>query len=532
LGGAVCEFIKSKCVFGPGSLQGEPAVLDTEKEYLIWRMYEIYPSGHRLEGTRVYDRCAVELRKGVAKTELGAWICFAELHPEAEIRWDGWSPEGSPMGRPVRAPYIPMMASAEEQVQELAFGVLKWVIEHSADADMFDCSLERIVRMDQWGHNDGMAVPVSNAPATRDGARTTMEFFDEPHRLYLPRQKAAHETMIQNLAKRQYEHPWALYTSTAGQPGQGSVEEDVRHEAEGIDAGTAPNSSLFFFGRWAGDEHNDLSTVDLRIAAIADATGPTVGEWGTGQFERIAKDYDRTGIDRSYWERVYLNRWRRTDSGAFDMIKVRNELLTTNVIPKKAFVTGGFDGARFKDATAIVLTDIDTGLQQIAGIWERPPDVEAWEVDEADVVGVFEEIFTDYDVWRIYCDPPYWTETVSSLEGRHPDQVVLWWMNRPRAASYSLRAYQEAIDSALVSYGGTPDNLDAMVTHLGHAGKKELKITDDEGRPLYILQKMDGQMQNKIDAAAAGVLSWQACLDARRSGARPRARGGAPRRLY
>lgn len=465
-------------------------------------------------------------------TELAAWITFCELHPEAPVRFDGYNEDGTLcQGRPVMAPYIPMMASAEEQVQELAFGVLKYIVEHSPDADLFDCSLERIVRLGRSGNNDGMAVPVSNAPATRDGARTTFQHFDEPHRLILPNAKHAHETMIQNLPKRQIETPWALYTSTAGQPGQSSVEEDVRAEAEAIAEGKAPNSSLFFFSRWAGPEHDDLSTVEKRVTAIADATGPC-GEWGVGQFERIAKDYDRKGIDRAYWERVYLNRWRKSGSQAFDMKKV-NLLVRQEKIEKGAFCTIGFDGARFRDSTAFVLTEIETGLQQILGLWERPTtlaDDARWEVDHQDVDGVLTEAFSDYEIWRAYCDPPYWVETVADWVARWPEQVVEWWTNRPRAMAYSLRSYTEAIDSESIAFGG--NDVGDLIRHIGHAGRKDLKIRDDEDVPLWVLQKQDGQLQNKFDACMASVLSWEARTDAVREGAKPRQKVGAPRRLY
>jgi hypothetical protein len=544
LGDQVAEFIEDRCVFGPGSLQDQPARLDPEKLGIIYRCYEVYPMGHRLAGTRIFDRCAIEIRKGLAKTELAAWIAFAELHPESPVRFNGFHEDGTlRQGKPVMAPYIPMMASAEEQVQELAFGVLKYIVEHSPDSDLFDCSLERIVRLGRSGNNDGMVVPVSNAPATRDGARTTFEHFDEPHRLILPNAKHAHETMIQNLPKRQLEHPWALYTSTAGQPGQQSVEEDVRAEAEAIAEGKAPNSSLFFFSRWAGPEFDDLSTVEARVAAIDEATGPC-GEWGLGQFERIAKDYDRKGIDKSYWERVYLNRWRKSGSQAFDMKKVNalvrhetggatKDLGKAHRILKGAFCTIGFDGARFRDSTALVLTEIETGLQQILGLWERPtnlPDDAKWEVDHQDVDGVLQEAFSEYEIWRAYCDPPYWVETVADWVARYPDQIIEWWTNRPRAMAYSLRNYTEAIDSESIAFGG--NDVADLVRHIGHAGRKDLKIRDDEDVPLWVLQKQDGQLANKFDACMASVLSWEARTDAIREGAKPRQKVGAPRRLY
>ena len=95
LGDQVAQFIEERCVFGPGSLQEQPAKLDPEKLGIIYRCYEIYPQGHRLAGTRIFDRCAIEIRKGCAKTEFAAWIAFAELHPESPVRFNGWNADGT-----------------------------------------------------------------------------------------------------------------------------------------------------------------------------------------------------------------------------------------------------------------------------------------------------------------------------------------------------------------------------------------------------------------------------------------------------
>lgn len=535
LGPAICDFIEENWVFGPGSLRDEPARLDAEKRAMIYRFYEIMPRGHRFAGQRRFHRCGYECRKGLAKTELGAWVTGTELHPDAPVRFDGWDANGNPVGRPVNSPYIPMMAFSEEQVEELAYGVLRYIVQHAQNdmSGVFDVGLERIVRLDQWGREDGMALPVSNAPGARDGARTTFQYFDEPHRLFLARHVAAHETMTQNLDKRQLEDPWSLYTSTAGQPGQRSVQELVREEAEKIADGRMKNPRLFFFSRWAGPEHDDLTSVELRTAAIADATGP-VGEWGAGQFERIAEGYDRPGVDRAYWERVWLNRWRKSGSQAFDMVRIKNDLLTEEMIPKGAFCTAGFDGARFRDSTAIVLTDIATGRQQCMALWERPidwPDEMQWEVNELEVFTTWEYLMETYEIYRAYCDPPYWVESVASWSSIWPEVFVEFWTNRPKAMAYVVRSYQEAHDAALVDYALNDFGPD-LIRHLGNSGKKELNIRDDEGKPLYVIQKMDGRPEDRIDAAMAGMLSWEACVDARREGATPRPKAIIPRRLY
>lgn len=528
LGPALADFIEERAVFGPGSLAGQPAKLDPEKRAALYRLYEVFPQGHRLEGRRRFQRGGIEWRKGMAKTEFAAWVAYCELHPDAPVRCDGFDADGSLVGRSVASPYIPMMAVTEEQVSELAYGVLKFVVEEGPDSHLFDASLDRILRFGPSGRADGKAVPVSNAPGSRDGALTSFQHFDEPHRLYLPNQRHAHETMLQNLHKRPMEDPWCLYTSTAGQPGQNSIEEDVRAEAEAISAGEVEDPSLFFFARWAGDTHAELDTLDKRVEAVAEATGPA-GEYGPGQFERIAKDYDRKGMDRAYWERVYLNRWRKSGSVFFDLKRIDLLRRPNERIPDGALVTLGFDGARFRDATAFVATDIQTGMQQLIGLWERPEFVDEWEVPEAEVTATLEDAMKRYQVWKMYGDPPHWTETMGSWAAKWPDRVEEWWTARPKLMAYTLREYVEAIESESVSYADV--DIDDLMRHLGNAGVKELRLKDDEGKPLHVMQKQDGRQEFKFDAAMAAVLSWKACLDARKRGVKPRSTR-APRRIY
>jgi hypothetical protein len=149
-------------------------------------------------------------------------------------------------GDPVSSPYIPMLAYNKDQVEELAFGALAYIIGEGPDADLFDVSLERILRLSARGKDDGKAVPLAQSPNARDGARTTFQLFDEPHRMYLPRLLDAHQTMNNNLTKRPMADPWSLYVGTAGQLGQGSIAEQLFHEAEDMAKGPSrrtPGSS-------------------------------------------------------------------------------------------------------------------------------------------------------------------------------------------------------------------------------------------------------------------------------------------------
>jgi hypothetical protein len=520
LGGQVCDFLEERSIFGPGSLKGEPYRIDDEFRAQVYRAYEVYPKGHPWAGRRRFKRVGISVRKGLAKTEKLAQLTLVELHAEGPVRCDGFDAYGEPVGRPVRDPYIPLLAVTVEQVEELAYGALYVIVTEGPDADLFDSSLERIVRLDQHGRADGKAVPLSNSPGARDGARTTFQGFDEPHRLFLPRAVAAHETMVANLEKRVLEDPWGLYVGTAGEPGQGSIAEGIHAEAELIDRGEIDDPQLFYFYRWAKRNY-DMTDLDERIEAVTEATGP-IGEYGPGQFHSIAKQWDRPKADKNYLERVWLNRWTRSEAQAFDAIRWAEELARPDEIPAGAFVAAGFDGARFRDSTGIVLTDIATGKQQLWATWERPVDVEDWEVPEHEVTAAWEQIVTRFELWRCYGDPPHWTETYGSWAARWPDQFEEWWTNRTSHMAKAVRAYREGQATAAVTHVSRPGNPtdEAFDRHVAAAGRKDVNLWDDDGTRLYVLSKI--HEDRKFDNAMAGCLSWTAYLDAVKTGAKPR----------
>lgn len=515
LGPQVADLIEECAIFGPGSLQGQPAKLDPEKRAALYRMYEVYPRGHRLAGRRRYKRCGISWRKGLAKTEFMAWVAFAELHPDGPVRCDGFDAAGNPTGRPVVAPYIPMLAVTAEQVEELAYGALYYMVTEGPDADLFDSTNERIVRLSPSGRADGKAVPLSNSPGSRDGARTTFQCFDEPHRLILPRQVEAHETMVANLEKRVLEDPWGLYVGTAGEIGQVSIAEGLHQEAELIAKGDLTNPQLFYFHREASP-HHDLDSLEDRIAAVTEATGP-VGEYGPGQFESIARQWERPTADKAYLERVWLNRWVKSARQAFDA-KRWAELGTAPPIEPGSFITWGFDGARYRDSTGIVITDIPTGRQRLWALWERPLDVEDWQISEEQVIDSLDQLHSQMNVWRGYYDPFYWDETMRTAAGKYGDKVVVEWRtNRTQAMAWAVRRYREAQADGSCTWSPSDPLAQHFSRHMAAAGRNPVNVWDDSGEQLFILAKI--HPDRKFDAAMAGNLSWECRLDALKAGA-------------
>lgn len=516
LGGPICDLIEDRAVFGPGSLKGEPAVLDDEKRAAIWKAYEVYPRGHELEGRRRFRRVRFSWRKGTAKTEFGAWITFAELHPDAPVRFDGWDASGNPVGRPVRDPYIPMLAYTQEQVHELAYGALMVVCQEGEDADLFDVTLDRIIRLGPRGRADGKAVPLAGSPNARDGARTTFQYYDETHRLDLPASRQAYSTMEANLPKRPLDDPWSLGTTTAGVPGGGSVAELDKDEAEAIDRGEVEEPELFYFHREAGPEH-ELVTLKGRIEAVREASGPAVAQWS--DLRGIARQWDRHGADHRYLERTWLNRWTQAEAQAFDSKRWREELARPDAkIPRRSLIALGFDGSRWKDTTALVATCLKTGLQQVLGLWVPTEDRP---VDPGEVVATWDEAFKHYQVARFYGDPAQgWDEPLALAQGKYGHKTVLFFYTDSR----NLRRTAEmcrTYDSAQRGGEVTHDGHEEFARHIGAAQRREIKMVDDEGKPLWVMEKERHDSPNKIDLAMAGGLSWQARLDAIASGAKP-----------
>lgn len=524
LGDRVCEFIEERFVYGPGSLKGQPAKLNSDQRFVLYRAYEVWPRGHPRAGKRVFNRCGISVRKGSAKTELMAWVAGAELHPEAPVRFDGFESDGSlRQGRPVTDPYIPLMANTKDQVEELAYGALMFILGECPDADMFDIGLDRIIRFGFDGEADGKAVPIAGAPNARDGARTTFQGIDEPHRLYLPRHKEAIETMIANLPKRPLEDPWMLSCTTAGQPGQDSVAEDEYFEAEAIFRGQVERPAFFFFHRQASDGY-DMDRFEDRVAAITEASGPDVAAWS--DIEGIASQWDRPKADKTYLERVWCNRWTQMAAQGFDVKKWRALELPGESIPLRSRVVLGFDGARMRDATALVMVDVDTGFAQLEGLWERPDDAEEdWEVPEAEVTAKLHELMKRYRVLRMYCDPPHWNNTVGEWSVTYGDIVQEWWTNRQRAMTNAISLFIQAIDSGRVSHNGDPD----LTRHIGNAGRRSINLLDERGERLWILSKL--HPTRKFDAAMALVLAWQARLDVLGESKKDKRRGGRAARI-
>lgn len=528
LGPQVCDFLEERFVYGPGPLKGRPYEVRDDLRYILYRAYEHFPDGYTLygedlTGRRAFNLVSISLPKGLTKTEISALVALMELHPDAPVRFAGYDPKapgGLAPGRSVMSPFIPLLAPTKDQLTDLAYGVCMSVVSDIEDRDLFDPTMARILVN---GESESKIIPVAANAGRLDGLKPTFQLVDESHRFYEDRQRSAYDTMVNNLAKRAMDDPWMMVTTTAGDPNEPSIARD--HYQDGILAfeGKKDLSRTFFYHRQTSDENAVFDTMENRLKALKEASGPEMAK--LRDLFSVAAEWDKSGNDVTYLERVWCNRWTQSSKTAFDKAAFEDLGDPMLIIPPGSSVTLGFDGAQVQDSTALIMTEIETGIQNPIGIWERPIDAENWRVPVSEVDAMVQYCMKNYDVELFYCDPPYWQEYVSKWSGEYEGVVVEWPTKNTNNMYYAIRNFDEAIDSGELAHNGNKD----YISHVGNAGRNNLGIFDDEGKEKYRLAKLS--RDRKFDAAMAGILSWQARLDAIKKGAEHQGDFQMPRRL-
>ena len=343
------------------------------------------------------------------------------------------------------------------------------------------------------------------------------------HRMTLPRQKEARQTMKMNIPKRVIADAWEFETTTTYAEGEGSVAQDTHDYAEMIAKGKTKDATLFFFHREAPvRDDEDLEDPAQIREAIRIASGPALAKWVDfeGQVDSIANLYMQPDTDRAYWERVWLNRRVSASRQAFDPIRWSKLLAKRDVrIPEREPITVGFDGARWRDAAGFIATHIETGFQWPLAFWEKPENMpkspeggeRLWEVTDEQVDGALGDAMDRYQVVLVYADPPRFEANVAKWSGKYGEKrVAEWYTNRGRQIGQAMRAYRTAQTSGALSHSGDA----TLGRHIANARRADLNQLDDDDTPLWTIYKPRPDSPLYIDLAMAGCLSWQARLDA------------------
>jgi hypothetical protein len=521
LGYLVADLIEAKCAIPDGPHAGQPFLLTDEMlTFLLWH-YRLKPNaraGMAPSSAWWFPRGSQLVRpQKWGKGPFSAAIVCAECDGEGPVLFDGWDADGEPVGRPWETPHFQITAVSEDQTDNVWRALLPMIELGAIAADMPDTGETRINLP-----SGGLIEPVTASARSRLGQRITGALEDETHswvernggrkladtqRRNLAGMKGrflettnAWDPAERSVAQLTFENPVAVHVDYA-QPIAGSV-RNKRERRKVMRSVYRDSCRDDPDGRWRG--WVDLDRVDVEVEAL------------------IAHDAAQA-------ERFFLNRIHAGESVAFSVEDWAARADSTVVVADRSLIVIGVDGARFDDALAIVATDVEQGHQWPLAIIERPENAdEDYEHDFAVADGALSEAFDRWRVWRVYIDPQYIDSLRDGWRGRYGEKVVIdWFTNRPRQIAWAVRNFR----SAIVAGDLTHDGDEVMARHVANARRMPLLVKDDEGRPMWSIQKDRRGSPRKIDAAMAGVLSWEARGDAIAAGAlteKPqRMRGGS-----
>ena len=249
---------------------------------------------------------------------------------------------------------------------------------------------------------------------------------------------------------------------------------------------------------WALTKDDDLD--DMQLVKQANPSS-----WQT--IEKLQQMHDSPSMLPSQWARFRCGVWMQAEAWWIPGDDWHNGETLEQIKPHER-ITLGFDGSRFGDATALVACRLSDGLVQLLNLWQipdgAPPD---WEVPSGEVDKAVHAAMSTYRVVRGYFDPPLWQSEIDVWARDFGETAVMrFHTNRARMMG-AVERFRTDIAANRVPH--TYD--DRLTAHVLSAQTRDV-------RNGYWLAKNHG---DKIDAAVAAVLAYEARCDASSSQSAP-----------
>lgn len=480
LGDIVAADIERRCCHGPGDVYGQSVRLTTDEHAFLEDAYAIDPeTGRRKIDIAIYSR-----RKGLRKSELGAWLVVEETTGPVRAYLDG----GQPIARPPHDPAVVCAATTSDQ-GELVYGAFRAIVAASDPlTPLYDVGMEETQLIGAPGK---VELTQTRNAAALDGGRPTFEVGDEVHRWFGGPLIEAYRILIRNLRKRRAAQPWMFMPTTAYAPGQGSVFE-LLHTASRAE----PPMARLLVDHLEASMRWDLDDPEQLRAAIIEAGGGA--DWY--DLDSLESGYhDPTEPEEDY-RRFTLNQ----PVGAADQWVTPDEWRAL-ARPGEGLQPGdavalGFDGSDYDDATALVASRLSDGFAQVLGIWQRPDGAAGltWSVPRPLVNRVVASAHARYRVVRALADPPGWRDDIARWSNLYGG---VWREFRTAVPTYmgpAIERASTAIRAAELSHDGSAKLAAHMIG---------CRLVEDRGH--FRLTKRN-ERTDKIDAAVAWVLAHEA----------------------
>lgn len=503
------DWIEHHCVVPDGFRKGEPFQMYDWQLWCTANFYRVKPQATvgQLAPAFQYRRAqcvapqktgkgpwtaAICANEGVGPAVFDGWASGGEVYDCRDHGCGcGWVYEysrGEPMAIPWPTPLVQITAFSEEQTDNV-YRPLQSMIRYGPLGELMRVG-EQFIRLP----NDGRIDVVTSSAQSRLGNPVTFVLQDETQ-LWTVTNKMDRVATTQRRGAAGMGGR-TMETTNAWNPSEQSVAQDTA-EAKAKDIfrfHRVPPASLSYKNKserrkihryvYMGSAHVDLDAIEAEAA------------------ELMEKDPEQA--ERFFGNRIVYGSGSWMSGDAWDALAQPRE------VPDGTTVVAGFDGSDIDDHTALRLETLDGyqftptfGPDDLPTIWD-PADY-GGQVPRLEVQAAIDEVFTRYNVLRLYADPPYWESEIDAAAEKYGEKrVVRWYTYRTvqmHAAAERLLTDVNKADSPF-RHDGCP----ITAVHVRNARK----AARSGGR--YVLAK--ASPAQKIDAAIPSILAHEAAGDA------------------
>lgn len=499
LGYEVGEWIESHVVIPDGYDQGKPFLLTDEMWRFLLAYYRLYPHAAPWPALDALRYTGAQFRRSqkFGKDPLGAAIILAEA--QGPTRFDGWNAAGEPVGAPYPTPLIVCLGTSQDQTDNTWRPVLSMVrLGPLVDVAGMDVGETRIELP-----GGGKIEPATTSARARLGAPMTFVTITESHLFTLQGGfRKVCGAVKRNVAGM--DGRW-LELTNAWDPTEGS-------EAQ-VTADTADGRVLV--DTVASQRVDDLSDTDAVYAELLRQYGDSARERGgwvnvRGRILHEVQSPRHLEADR---RRYFLNEIVVGQSVLVDPIQwdlvARDDALAPGDL-----ITLGFDGSKYRDATALVASRISDGRLFCLRVWERPdtPDTPAdWRVPSAEVDRVVRDAFAAYRVAYLFADPYRWQDYLDAWSADFPDRIVEYATNNEIRMDRAIERFQTSFVGGEITHDGSPTLQRHMANSVIVKGnRKKPRPGEADDLPTFYLKLAKRGDGLWIDAAVAAILAHHA----------------------
>lgn len=488
LGYLVGEWIEANCVIPDGLHQDEPYRLTDEMLGFLLRFFRLHPNAQVLENRPsaafLYRGAQLVRPQKWGKSPFGGAICLA--YALGPVVFDGWDSAGEPVGRPHPTPWVQIVATSEEQADNVWLSVY----EMARRGPIADLAGLDIGLMDLNLPSGGKIEPMTASGRARLGARITFALFDEPHLMT----ETSGGVLLATTMKRNLAGMGGRWMETTNMydPSENSIAQRT-HESPARDV---------FIDYRPPPRHpeldDDVDALELLRFVYGDS-------WWVDP-DRILADARDPAVCPTPADalRYFFNLPVVGMSPAVDPTRW-DALARPRDLKPKQLIALGFFGARGQSAS-LVASRVSDGRWFHLNTWDAAA-FEDEKIPRTAVDKAVTEAFNAYEVKFLFGEPAHWQEYFDVWAGRWPKRIVEFSTNTERRMDDAISRFQVAFAGDFTHDGNEILAAHAKAAALSKGSRKQsrpeeaISVTQHY---LKVIKKHDG---GHIDAFVAGILA-------------------------